>query len=58
MEELQKMMDEINKEQLHEMLEEMQQNDEDLKGADRSLELFKQMELQQKLEKQFKNWMS
>ena len=52
MEELQKMMDEINKEQLHEMLEDMQQNDEDLKKElDRSLELFKQMELQQKLEK-------
>ena len=51
MNELQKMMDEINKEQLLEMLEDMQQNDEDLeKELDRSLELFKQMELQQKLE--------
>ena len=51
MDELQKMMDEINKEQLQEMLEDMQQNDEDLeKELDRSLELFKQMELQQKLE--------
>lgn len=51
MEELHKMMDEINKEQLQEMLEDMRQNDEDLeKELDRSLELFKQMELQQKLE--------
>jgi len=51
MDELQKMMDEINKEQLQEMLEDMQQNDENLeKELDRSLELFKQMELQQKLE--------
>ena len=51
MEELQKMMDEINKEQLQEMLEDVKQNDEDLKKElDRSLELFKQMELQQKLE--------
>ena len=51
MDELQKMMDKINKEQLQEMLEDMQQNDEDLeKELDRSLELFKQMELRQKLE--------
>ena len=51
MDELQKMMDEINKKQLLEMLEEMQQNDKDLeKELDRSLEIFKQMELQQKLE--------
>ncbi len=51
MDELQKMMDELNKERLQEMLEDMQQNDESLeKELDRSLELFKQLELQQKLE--------
>lgn len=51
MEELKKMMDDINKDELQKMLDEMQQNDEDLeKELDRSLELFKQLELQQKLE--------
>ena len=51
MDNLQKMMDEVNKKQLQEMLENMQQNDNDLeKELERSLELFKQMELQQKLE--------
>ena len=52
MKELQDMMDNIDKEQLQEMLEKMQQDDEDVeKELNRTLELFKQMELQQKLEK-------
>ena len=51
MDELQKIMDEINKEELQGLLEDMQQNDEELeKELDRSLEIFKQMELQQKIE--------
>ena len=51
MDDFKKMMNNLNKNKLQEILEEMQQNDEDLeKELDRSLELFKQMELQQKLE--------
>lgn len=52
MQELNKMMNSIEKEELQKMLEDMQQSDEDIeKELDRTLELFKQMELQQKLEK-------
>ncbi|MDG1189964.1 MAG: hypothetical protein P8N00_05375, partial [Flavobacteriales bacterium] len=52
MQELNKMMNSIDKEELQKMLEDMQQSDEDIeKELDRTLELFKQMELQQKLEK-------
>lgn len=52
MQELQDMMEQIDKKQLQDMLEKMQQNDEDVeKELDRTLELFKQLELQQKLEK-------
>lgn len=51
MEELQKMMDDIDKDQLQEMLDELEKNDDNIeKELDRSLELFKQLELQQKLE--------
>ena len=52
MQELNKMMNTIDKEELQKILEDMQQSDEDLeKELDRTLELFKQMELEQKLEK-------
>ncbi len=52
LEELNEMMDDIKKEDLQELLENMQKNDQDLeKELDRTLELFKQMEVQQKLEK-------
>ena len=52
MQELNKIMNSIKKEELQKMLEDMQQSDEDIeKELDRTLELFKQMELQQKLEK-------
>ena len=52
MQELNKMMNDIDKEELQKMLEDMQQSDEDIeKELDRTLELFKQMELEQKLEK-------
>ena len=52
MQELNEMMNTIDKEELQKMLEDMQQSDEDLeKELDRTLELFKQMELEQKLEK-------
>ena len=51
-EELNEMMDEINKEDLQELLESMQKSDHDLeKDLDRTLELFKQMEVLQKIEK-------
>lgn len=50
-EELQKLMDEMNKDELVENLEEMEQNAEDMEEElDRTLELFKNMELDQKLE--------
>ena len=52
LEELNDMMDEIDKKELQELLEDMQKSDQDLeKELDRTLELFKQMEVQQKLEK-------
>ncbi|MEC8853817.1 MAG: hypothetical protein VYD33_05155, partial [Bacteroidota bacterium] len=51
LEEMQKMMEEMNKENLKEMLDKMEQNDADLeKELDRNLELFKQLEFEQKLE--------
>lgn len=51
MEQLQEELDDIDKEQLKKALEQLQQNDEDLsKELDRTLELFKQIELEQKLE--------
>jgi hypothetical protein len=52
MEELKDMMEDIKKEDLQKALEEMQKSDEDIeKELDRTLELFKQMEVEQKLEK-------
>lgn len=51
LEEMQKMMEEMNKEDLKEMLDKMEQDDADLeKELDRNLELFKQLEFEQKLE--------
>ena len=50
-EEMQKLMDEMNKEKLKELLDKMEQNEADLeKELDRNLELFKQLEFDQKLE--------
>ena len=50
-EELEKLMEEMNKDQLVENLEDMEQNAEDMEEElDRTLELFKNMELDQKLE--------
>ena len=50
-EELEKLMEEMNKDELVENLEEMEQNAEDMEEQlDRTLELFKNMELDQKLE--------
>ncbi|MGC6471140.1 MAG: hypothetical protein ACON4E_07735 [Flavobacteriales bacterium] len=52
MDELNKMMDDVNKEDLKNMLDKMEQNDENIeKELDRTLELFKQLEIEQKLEK-------
>lgn len=52
MNELNEKMDNIDKEELKNLIDEMQQDDEDVeKELDRTLELFKQMELEQKLEK-------
>jgi hypothetical protein len=52
MDELKDMMEDIKKEDLQKALEEMQKSDEDIeKELDRTLELFKQMEVEQKLEK-------
>jgi hypothetical protein len=52
MEELQKMMEELNKDELQEQLEKMDMSNEDLeKELDRALEQFKQLEVEQKLEK-------
>lgn len=52
MNELNEQMDNIDKEELKNLIDEMQQDDEDVeKELDRTLELFKQMELEQKLEK-------
>jgi len=51
MEELQKMMDKLDKNQLENQLEKMDLSDKDLeKELDRSLELFKQMQFEQKLD--------
>lgn len=51
MEEMQKMMDKMDKNKLKEMLEKLQLNNEDLeKELDRTLEIFKEMDFQQKLQ--------
>lgn len=51
MEELEKMMEDMNREHLQEMIEEMEVDNKDIeKELDRSLELFKQMEVQLKAE--------
>ena len=51
LEEMEKLLDEIDKDQLQEHLEEMELSNEELeKELDRNLELFKQMEFEQKLE--------
>ena len=56
LEEMQKMMDEMNKENLKELLDKMAQEDTDLeKELDRNLELFKQLEFEQKLEEAMDN---
>ena len=56
MDELEDMMDDIKKEDLQKALEDMQKSDEDIeKELDRTLELFKQMEVEQKLEKNIDN---
>ena len=50
-EEMQKMMDNIDKNKLQEMLEQMKLSEKDIeKELDRTLELFKQMEVEQKLQ--------
>ncbi|MBK7215290.1 MAG: hypothetical protein IPH88_18815 [Bacteroidales bacterium] len=50
-EELQKMMENVDKDKVNEMLEKMKESSKDLeKQLDRSLELFKQLELEKKLE--------
>jgi hypothetical protein len=50
-EEMEKLMDEMTKEKAQEMLEDMEMSNEDLeKELDRSLELFKQLGFEQKLE--------
>jgi len=52
LEEMQKMMDHMDKNKIQEMLEKMQLSNKDVeKELDRSLELFKKMEFEQKLEK-------
>lgn len=51
MDELQKMMDKLDKEQVQKMLEEMKLTNEDLeKELDRSLEMFKRLEFEDKLQ--------
>ena len=51
-EEMQKMMDKMDKDKIQEMLEKMQLSNKDIeKELDRSLELFKKMEFEQKMEK-------
>lgn len=50
-EEIQRMMEELNKEELQEKLSEMEMSNEDMeKELDRTLELFKQLEFEMKLE--------
>lgn len=56
MEELEKMMAQIDKQKLQEMMEKMKLDNKDLeKQLDRSLELFKQMELEQKMKETAEN---
>lgn len=51
MEEIQKLLDELDKDKMSEMLEEMKMSSKDLEDQlDRSLELFKQLEFEQKLQ--------
>ena len=51
MDELQKLLEEMNKEDLKEVLDKMEKNNSDLeKELDRNLELFKELEFEQKLE--------
>jgi hypothetical protein len=51
MEEIQKLLDELDKDKVNEMMEEMKMNSEELeKELDRNLELFKQLEFEQKLQ--------
>ncbi len=50
-EEMQKLVDEVDKEKAQEMMDKMKLNNEDLtKELDRTLELFKKMELEQKMQ--------
>ncbi len=51
MEEIQKLLDELDKDKVNEMMEEMKMNSEELeKELDKNLELFKQLEFEQKLQ--------
>ena len=56
MEELEKMMAEVDKKKLQEMMEQMKLDNKDLeKQLDRTLELFKQLELEQKMKETAEN---
>lgn len=56
LEELQKMLDNMNKEQMQNELEKMKLNNKDQeKQLDRTLELFKQLQVQQKMEQAIEN---
>lgn len=56
MEEVQKLMEEMNKEQMQEKLDELELSNKDLeKELDRSLELFKQLEFENKLDEVIKD---
>jgi hypothetical protein len=56
MEDIQKMMDEMNKEKLQKQIDEMKLDSKQLeKELDRNLELFKQLEFEQKLEETIQN---
>nr|NQU90771.1 DUF4175 domain-containing protein [Bacteroidota bacterium] len=51
MEEIQKLLDELDKDKVNEMMEEMKMSNEELENQlDRTLELFKQLEFEQKLQ--------
>jgi len=51
MEEIQKLLDELDKDKVNEMMKEMKMNSEELENElDRNLELFKQLEFEQKLQ--------
>lgn len=51
MEEIQKLLDELDKDKISEMLQEMEMSNQDLEDQlDRTLELFKQLEFEQKLQ--------